>query len=428
MDVGKTAGFVVLSLFTFSLVACEDEPSAPPPNAKPVAKCSESAIPNRFMIRWKNGDFSVETAASREALKENLLAVAVDQIDFVENDYRVRIQGTPSLESYLSTHKSPDNWGQIRINADKAWERARGEGVVVAVVDAGVDLKHPQLRNQLAINAAEIPGNSIDDDHNGYVDDYSGFDFEAGSGSVHDAPNSTHHGSHVSGVIAAEHLADGSGIKGVAPAAKVLPLNFMDDKGNGSVSDAINAINYAVARGAKVINASWGAEVCSKILRQTVQDLEAKGVLFITASGNGDEFDVGVNLDYHPTFPAAYPFSGHLTVGAMDDSNVLTGFSNFSTRLVHLLAPGWEIWSTVYVDEKTEFPGYKKMDGTSMAAPFVSGAAAVLWSYRPKATVQQIRQALMASVVVPNPRFPVFTGGYLNLELALDRLSAEVSP
>jgi subtilisin family serine protease len=389
----------------------------------------ESAIPNQFIIHWRDGTYSVEKASNRELLKETLLAAAFDQIAFVESDYRVHAQGSPSPESLLSTHKSPDNWGQSRIHAEKAWERARGEGLLVAVVDAGVDTMHPQLRNQLAFNSREIPDNATDDDHNGYIDDYFGFDFERGRGSAHDPPNSTHHGSHVAGVIAAEHLADGSGIKGVAPGAKILALSFMNEKGNGSVSDAINAIKYAIARGARIINASWGgAEVCSRALRQTIQDLEAQGVLFVTASGNGNDFDVGVNLDYHPTFPAAYSIPGLLSIGAMDDSNTLTGFSNYSARLVHLLAPGREIWSTVYVDDKSEFPGYKKMDGTSMAAPFVSGAAAVLWSFRPKATVQQIKQALLDSVVVPNPRFPVVTGGYLNLDLALDKLSAEVLP
>jgi len=426
MDVGKFVGLILV--FALALTGCNDESTAPPISGKWAGQCTESAIPNQFIVHWKNGTYSVEKAPNRESLKETLLAAASDQIDFVESDYQVRIQGAPSPASLLSAHKSPDSWGQSRINAERAWERSRGEGVVVAVVDAGVDTNHPQLRNQLAINSAEIPENSVDDDGNGYIDDYFGYDFEAGKGSVHDAPNSTHHGSHVAGVIVAEHLTDGAGIRGIAPLAKVLPLSFMNAKGVGSVSDAISAIKYAVARGVKIINASWGAELCSRALRQTVQDLEAQGVLFVTASGNGDKYDIGVNLDYLPTFPAAYPFSGQLTVGAMDDSNTLTGFSNFSTRLVHLLAPGWEIWSTVYVDDKAEYPGYKKMDGTSMAAPFVSGAAALLWRFRPKATVQQIKQAILASVVTSNPRFPVVTGGYLNLELALDKLAADVLP
>jgi subtilisin family serine protease len=182
------------------------------------------------------------------------------------------------------------------------------------------------------------------------------------------------------------------------------------------------ALDYAVnKRGAKIINASWGSESCSDSLKLALSGLEAKGVMFIAAAGNGDDnTGIGYNLDFRQLFPAAYPINGQITVGAIRSDGAMTGFSNFSQTLVHLLAPGWHIWST--------YPGggLYRMDGTSMATPFVTGAAAVVWSYRPKATVAQVKAAILAGV---NPgHYSVSSGGYLNVRRALDEIAKTVAP
>lgn len=387
--------------------------------------CEAQAIKGRYILRWKSGAISVaEGAGPQAALKaatetpgrEN------DSVDFVEPDYTLRIQES-SVSTYDTTFDDPNvinTWGPAAAGAYDAWPIAKGANVIVAVVDSGVDVNHPQLRNQIAINTGEIPNNGIDDDKNGLIDDYKGYDFAAKNGNVHDAADSVHHGSHVSGIILAEHLANGSGVKGIAPQAKLLPLNFMSDSGSGYVSDVIAALHYAVQRGAKVINASWGSSDCSKLLQRTIGALESRGVLFVAAAGNGDNFR-GFDIEVYPSYPAAYVIPGQITVGAMDSQGFMAGFSNYSRRLVHLLAPGVHIWSTVADKNSADGHGYGLMDGTSMATPFVSGAAAVLWSYRPQATVAQIKRALLESATKRN--YAVSTGGALDLPKALARLA-----
>jgi subtilisin family serine protease len=434
MDVGKALTFfsyLGISLGALGLSGCGLPVlgSNANNNQKTTSgSCAQMAIPNEYIVRWKDGTHSLEKASSHAHIRSRLSAESVDKIDFIEPNYRVQIHGQPSASVHTNSffHNSPDSWGQSAIGADQVWSTAKGDGVIVAVVDAGVDVTHVQLRNQIAINKGEVPNNGVDDDKNGFVDDYAGYDFYAGNGNVHDAPKSTHHGSHVAGIIGAEHLSTGAGIRGVAPGVKILPLTFMDDTGSGNISDALNAISYAVSRGAKVINASWGAEVCSQSLQLTIASLESQGVLFVAAAGNGDQNGIGYNLDYRQTFPAAYGIAGQVTVGAMDDAAIMTGFSNFSRNLVHLLSPGLDIWSTVYDDGTSPNHGYLRMDGTSMATPFVSGAAAVLWSYRPKATVQQIKAAILTAVTPGN--YPVVANGYLNLRQALDTIGKTVAP
>lgn len=430
MDVGKTLGFTLPLMSFLFLSACGYEMNSSSVGGvnKATDLCAGSAIPNKYIVHWKDGTRSIEHSSGDEAMARNIIAPQRDKIDFVEHDFRVRVLGKPSARSLSeSSMSTPDSWGQERISAPDSWTVANGSGIIVAVIDTGVALDHPQLKNQLAINPLEIP-NGIDDDKNGFVDDVTGFDFISRTPNVKDNPKSTHHGSHVSGIIVAEHISSSPSIKGIAPGAKLLPLSFLDDYGGGDISDAVDAIDYAVQRGAKVINASWGGDGCSKLLEATVRGLEARGVLFVAAAGNGDQHGIGYNLDSRPIFPGSFGASGQLTVGAMDTLNYMTGFSNFSRNLVHLLAPGARIWSTVYDAGVSSGGnhGYMMMDGTSMATPFVSGAAAMVWSHRPKASVQQIKSALLASIT-PGA-YPVVSGGQLNLRRAIDEIARTVAP
>jgi subtilisin family serine protease len=376
--------------------------------------CDVAAIPNQFIVHWKDGSVSVEKARDRKTFKNQFMQENSGEIEYAEHDYIVSVPEEPQAD--FSTQAMADEyWGQNKIEAPAAWNAGnKGQGVIVAVIDSGAEVTHSQLRNQLAINAGEIAGNNKDDDGNGYVDDVAGFDFFSRSGAVTDGSG---HGTHVSGIILAEH---GTGlVKGVAPLAKLLPLRFMDDNGAGSVSGAVEAIQYAVDRGAKVINASWGGSMCSSSLREAIADLQNKGVLFVAAAGNS-----GANMDWESQreYPAAFTSSAQITVGSTTVDDIRSYFSNFSWNFVHLMAPGSSIYS-LYKGNST-----RVLSGTSMAAPFVSGAAAVLWGYRPTATAAQIRQAIFAGVdkdpSEPNGTLPSQTGGRLNLRKSIQQLSS----
>lgn len=376
---------------------------------KTSAECAATAVPNRFIVHWNNGHTSVEKAVDRETFIREVLRPRQSEIDFAEHDQIVR-RSDAVLTPLSETDPDLINWGQETIEAPQVWSAGiDGDGVIVAVIDSGVDIEHNQLKTQIAANPAEVL-NGEDDDGNGYVDDVNGYDFHNVSGEVSDVSG---HGTHVAGIVAADHSA--GTVHGVAPGAKILPLGFMDEDGAGALSDAILAMQYAVSRGAKIVNASWGGAPCSKSLESAIRELENHGVLFVAAAGNS-----GLNLDYDPEFPAAYDLEGQITVGASTLRDYTASFSNYSDTLVHLLAPGSNIYST--------YPGNQavSMNGTSMATPFVSGVAALLWSHRPQATVAQIKASILNSVTPGS--FAVLSGGRLNAAKAIaeiERLTSQ---
>ncbi len=371
--------------------------------------CSGSAIPDSFIIRWKNGHVTKAKAANRQSFIEQVLNKNKGLIDFAEHDYYVKAPVVTKAD--VEAQAFVDNyWGQTKIEADAAWQEGDiGSGVLVAVVDSGVEITHAQIRNQVWTNPNET-FNGIDDDSNGLVDDVYGYDFADNTGNVGDTSG---HGTHVAGIILAEH---GVGpAKGIAPGARLMTLDFMNGEG-GTISDSIRAIQYAASHGAKIINASWGGEFCSEALREAISDLTAQGVLFVAAAGNS-----GRNLDWVKEFPAAFQSGAQITVGSSTSLDAVSDFSNYSWDLVQLFAPGSLIMSTYKGGTTTT------LSGTSMAAPFVSGAAAVLWGYRPTASLAQIRTAIFNSVDLdpsePNGSLPSITGGRLNLRKALEELT-----
>src|SRR5215211_7148687 len=213
------------------------------------------------------------------------------------------------------------------VDAPEAWDITTGnQSTVVAVIDEGIDINHPDLRNNIWTNPGEIPGNNIDDDRNGYVDDVHGYDFANDDASVYDpdpiSGKGDEHGTHVAGTIAAEGN-NATGVSGVNWDAQVMALKFMGPKG-GSTSDAIEAINYAVANGAKISNNSWGGGGYSMALRDAIARADSAGQLFVTAAGND-----GTNNDTTPQYPCNYSNSNIICVAATDDSDVLASFSNF---------------------------------------------------------------------------------------------------
>ncbi|MBI4407601.1 MAG: S8 family serine peptidase [Candidatus Kerfeldbacteria bacterium] len=257
------------------------------------------------------------------------------------------------------------SWGWSTVKASEAatTNSVTGSGIVVAVVDTGVDYVHEDLDANNWVNTGETASNNIDDDGNGYVDDYYGYDF---IGSLYTAvtPDSDPqdeygHGTHVSGIIAAEN--NTVGVRGVAPSAQIMPVKVLDSSGYGFDSTIADGIRYAVDEGADIINLSLGSSIGSNTIKEAIDYAATNNVLVVAASGNSGSFS-------SPSYPAAY--SSVVSVGATDEDGYKTEWSNWGK--VDVMAPGNDIVSSI--------PGnlYDSYSGTSMASPHVAGVAALI--------------------------------------------------
>ena len=252
------------------------------------------------------------------------------------------------------------------IDALEAWQVSQGSSnVVVGVLDSGVDYTHPDLASQMWVNPGEdcagCRSNGLDDDANGYVDDWRGWDF---AGNDNDPMDDNGHGTHVAGTIGARQ--DSQGVVGVSWRVRLMPLKFIGANGEGTAADAVRAVLYAAANGAQITNNSYGGDGFSQAMLDAIQTSDAAGSLFVAAAGN--DFS---NNDEAPVYPADYDVPNVLTVAASDHFDRKAWFSNYGAASVDLAAPGFGIYST--------WPGggYRSSDGTSMAAPHVAGAAAL---------------------------------------------------
>jgi subtilisin family serine protease len=378
--------------------------------------CASAASQNRFIVNWEDGRVTLENGTSPDDFRQGFVSKNLNLIKHVDQDRRIRfIQPQSELEvnSTDDVRSQSMNWGPQQIDAPAVWASGiEGAGVIVGVVDGMVDTSHSQLAQNILVNPGEIPNNGKDDDGNGFVDDVRGIQVNTDQND----PIENRHGSHVAGIIVANP--NQGPVQGVAPKAKVVPAQFISNNGDGSIGDAIIALNYVASRGAKIINMSWGLNPCVEVpsLRSTLASLNAKGILLITAAGNGDVYGVGVNMDVKPAFPSAYNFSNQLNVAASTVNKVLIGWSNYGSKNVHVAAPGVGIFSTIPLNQ------VETMSGTSMAAPIVAGAAALLWSAMPNATASQIKQALVKSVERPPNLLEVSSGGIINVYDALQSL------
>jgi methionine-rich copper-binding protein CopC len=262
------------------------------------------------------------------------------------------------------------DWGLNDIQAPDAWQAGyTGDGIIVAVVDTGVNYTHSDLAGNIWVNTSEVVGNGIDDDGNGYVDDIYGYDFVNRDGYALDDKG---HGTHVAGIIAG--LRNGTGVTGVAYDATIMPVKVLDATGNGSFSNVAAGIIYAVDNGADVINLSVGAYgSSSSSVTSAITYALNHGVLVCMAAGNDSQSA--------PTYPAILSeTTGGIAVGAVNSSDTVASFSNDAGSMTpydYVVAPGVSIYST-YTGT-----GYAIMSGTSMATPYVAGAAALLLSAEP---------------------------------------------
>jgi len=358
------------------------------------------------------GLYQVELAPGTSVVDAVAAYQASPFVVYAQPDYHVRLEYTTNDPSF----SDGDLWGlnnlglsgstaDADIDAPEAWSITMGApNVIVAVIDSGIDYRHPDLARNLWTNVAEVAGDGLDNDANGYIDDVHGFDFANWDG---DPMDDDGHGTHVAGTIAA--LADnGRGVVGVSPNVQVMALKFLDASGEGYLSDAIAAINYAVSMGAQISNNSWGGGPFDRVLRDTIRNAGDGGHLFIAAAGNDDS-----DNDALPSYPASYRLENVISVAATNSNDRIASFSNWGATSVDLAAPGVGILSTT--------PGntYATFNGTSMATPHVSGVAALLKSADPSLTTNEIKQRLLGGVdpigqLSANRAKPTLTNGRLN--------------
>lgn len=303
-----------------------------------------------------------------------------------------------SNDPRLAEQWSLDNTGQtghpsgVDIDASEAWDITTGSArVVVGVLDTGIDATHPDLIDNVWTNPGEIPGNGIDDDRNGFVDDVHGYDFCNNRG---DSGDDNGHGTHVAGIIGAVGN-NAVGTAGVNWTTTLVSLKFLNADNEGSVSDAVRAINYAVMMhdrygvDFRVLASGWCTAANSEALYEAIELAGDAGMLLVAAAGNGDRLLKGVDTDSYPVYPACYDLGNTLSVAASTSEDSLAAFSNYGVRTVHLAAPGVSILSTE--------PGgtYAVRSGTSMAAAEVAGVAALICARSPTSTVSEVRAAIL---------------------------------
>ena len=340
---------------------------------------------------------------------------------YAEPNYVVQAFATPNDPRY------PELWGLNNtgqtggtpgadIRAQQAWDLAKGStDVVVAVIDTGVNFRHPDLAANMFRNDADCNSNGIDDDGNGFVDDCFGVDVVGG---VHglNAEDFNGHGSHVSGTIGASGN-NSVGVVGVNWTTRILGCRFLDALGQGTTADAIDCLDYVAImkdRGVNIVasNNSWGGGGYSQALRDAIDSHRQRGMLFVAAAGN----DGGSN-DTLLTYPCSFDVPNIICVAATNASDALSSFSNFGKNTVHLGAPGEDILSTVIGD--VDVSGYAVASGTSMATPHVTGAVALINSLFPGIDWRAAKNRILASGDTVPSLAQTVTGKRLNLLGAL---------
>ncbi len=357
-------------------------------------------------------------------------------IEFAEPDFSYRASIIPS-DSYYNSQ-----WYLKKINAAAGWNYQNGSPrIVIAVIDSGVQIDHPDLSENIWTNRREIPGNGVDDDGNGFIDDYRGWDFVA----KNNDPNpkfendwtldGATHGTLVAGIIAAAGN-NAAGTAGITWRAQLMPLRVLDGQGQGRANDVIKAIDYAVANGADIINLSFNGFNYSQGMNEAIKRAYEAGVIVVAAAGNELAGGSGVFLDKKPMYPVCNDGSRGenwvIGVAATDALDQKTSFSAYGFNCIDLAAPGVGIFSTSFYAPGRRYQG-KSMDkyydgywsGTSVAVPQVSGALALLLAADPEANRQKIIRLLLDNTENISRLNPNYLGqlgrGRLNLEASLEK-------
>lgn len=290
-------------------------------------------------------------------------------VEYVVPNFKLRTFSNVPVEAKALK----EQWAMAKVQAEKAWERAGNKGkrdVLVAVIDTGVDYKHQGLAPNM------IQGYDFSEDDEDPMDKTSW--------------QNPGHGTHCAGVIGSTGLID-EGVVGISPEVSIMPLRFLDERGSGDLNNAIEAIDYAIEKGAHIISASWGAEVAESTaapLLEAVKRASDKGIIFVVASGNSSK-----NNDTAGFFPANSPYPNVINVAASNNTDEKPDWSNYGKKNVHISSPGENIISTLPGDS------YGELSGTSMATPLVAGIVAFLKAQDPSLTGLQIKALLQTTGV-----------------------------
>lgn len=375
-----------------------------------------------------------------DAAKAAVAELVSDSPEFVAPADNPPIPNPPKRPEIGRDPLLQHQWGMRDNQIQKAWKQGGSMGdpnVVVAVIDTGVDYTHEDLVYNMWRNPNEIPDNNIDDDGNGFVDDIVGWDFVSDDNLPYDLSmnpfqlifqgGNAGHGTHCAGNIAARAY-NGKGITGVAPHVKIMAMRFLSETGQGTTAAAIQAIKYAVDNGAHILSNSWGSQgddsndPNTQALKEAIQYAQDHNVLFVAAAGNGRQgAGYDNDSDSKPAYPASYDHGAIISVAALDENDSLGKFSNWGKNTVDIGAPGVKIYSTVpqgkYADTVFDKFGITvNWDGTSMATPFVSGAAALYLSANPSANWLEIKNAILnSSTPIPALSNKSVSGGKLNV-------------
>lgn len=363
----------------------------------------------------------VSSEAARDALYAN------PDVEFIEPNYILSVN--PVDVSPLGSAPQPTDYyeqSHANVQVRESWDIQKpydqGSKTIVAIIDTGLDRNHGLFKDSGSIweNTAEKNGQpGVDDDGNGYVDDVNGWNFVGNSGNVTDDNN---HGTHVAGIV----LGVGQDILATPvreSKIQIISLKFLDSKGSGSTANAVSAIYYAVAKGAKVINNSWGGPSYSQSLHEAYAYAYSKGVVIVTAAGNSN-----TNNDTNPMYPANLDSPNNISVASTTDSDMKSSFSNYGSGTVHVAAPGSSILSSV-PGSGCFAPGcFQMMSGTSMAAPFVAGLAALIVREAPQLSAYQIKGIVEGSLdTISGLNGIVSTGGRVNAYKAIVSAQGQVN-
>lgn len=314
----------------------------------------KKGIGSKVKSTKENKDKKISVITTKEKMKLEDITSEIKKnnldadIEYIQPDYTVELSSVPSFNDQWSINnnnfiKAEEKDGKVLeykldSNVTDAWEKTKGSGITVAVLDSGIDIGQEDLKKNIFVNTKEIPSNGIDD--------------------------------------------DGKGVIGVAPQATLLPIKVFDN-GVAYTSEIIDAINYAEKMGAKIVNCSWGTSNYSPVLEEAIKN---SGMLFVCTAGND-----GQDLDMKPVYPACFKCDNIITVGAINKNGTYSLFSNYGELSVDIAAPGEDILSTV-PDNK-----YDKNSGTSMATAFISGEAALIMSKNKKETASSVKNSIINS-------------------------------
>lgn len=357
-------------------------------------------------------------------------------VAFVEPNYWVSNEAVAQDSYYtngslwgMESDDSPTSYGpsgttnQYGIGAEEAWGLGYtgSRSVVVGVIDEGMQITHPDLAANIWTNPGEVPGDGIDNDRNGYIDDINGWDFYHGDRTVYDAGEDDH-GTHVAGTIGALG-GNGAGVAGASWNVSIIPAKFLGPQG-GYISDAVKALSYLTDLKTRynidlvAVNNSWGGGSYSSAMHAAINRAAKADILFVAAAGNS-----ALNNDATASYPSNYSslqasatesaasYESVIAVASITSTGALSSFSNYGANTVDIGAPGSGIWSTVPTDS------YANYSGTSMATPHVTGALALYASYNTTATAAELRTAILGNAKGTTALSgKTVTGGRLSLE------------